>query len=256
MVHRRTLRRLRPLALAALAVLLLPGGRVRAAGLVVNPILVRLTADERNAVVSVTNDEPEPVRFKVSVLAWQESSSGEMQLAPAEDVVWFPQLFTLAPKESRNLRVGTTQPPGARERSYRLFVEQLPPAEKPGGPSAVRVLSRVGIPVFVEPAQAAARPEIDGVEVRAGRASFVLRNRGNAHFRPTSLKLQARGAAGEVLHVQDFNGWYVLADGERRYDAALPAGICAQVRSVRVEAVLGDKPVSAEAAAPHGGCAP
>ena len=53
------------------------------------------------------------------------------------------------------------------EKTYRVFVEQLPDK---GGPAAsgVRVLTRVGIPVYLEPPQPVASAEIASLAV-AGR---------------------------------------------------------------------------------------
>ena len=49
-----------------------------------------------------------------------------IELAPTQDVVFFPALLTLKPGEERRIRVGSTAAPGSIEKTYRIFVEELP----------------------------------------------------------------------------------------------------------------------------------
>src|SRR5438067_3907876 len=132
-------------------------GSVSAAGLQVSPILVELTHSQSNAIITLKNEGATPIRYQASVVGWSQDQDGQMKFAPTRDLVLFPQLLTLQPGEQRNLRVGTTPEKfAALEKSYRVFIEELPPSERPGDRPAVQVLTRVGIPVFLEPASTVA----------------------------------------------------------------------------------------------------
>jgi fimbrial chaperone protein len=96
------------------------------------------------------------LQFQLSVFAWAQSPSGEMQLEPTEDIVFFPTLLTLKPNETRRVRVGSATTQEVREKTYRIFVEELPPAGTVAG-SGVRVLTKMGIPIFVRPVKKSLR---------------------------------------------------------------------------------------------------
>src|SRR5207253_10011104 len=144
----------------------------------------RLSPKSTKVRLTLRNDGAETVRYRVSATSWNQSSRGELQLSPTSEVLFFPALFSLRPGEERNVRVGVGTPFGLVEKTYRVFVEELPPTERPAQPSSeVRVLTRVGVPVFLQPLRAVERRSIEGLEARGGRASFRVAYRGPALFR-------------------------------------------------------------------------
>lgn len=50
----------------------------------VNPTLIVLSSRTRTAVLSVRNESVEPLRFHVSVFAWDQAADGQMRLTPTE----------------------------------------------------------------------------------------------------------------------------------------------------------------------------
>jgi fimbrial chaperone protein len=142
-----------------------------------------------------------------------------MLLTPTRDIVVFPTMLTLKPGETRNVRVGALLVAGSSERSYRVFVEELPPLPGARRSAGIQVLMRMGIPVFVggEAEAPALRVETASF-LRGGRFSFVLRNRGGAHTVTRGVEASLLDARGEVVTVRAFPGWYLLAGGERVYE--------------------------------------
>ena len=214
--------------------LLLAALPLRAAGLNVSPVQVRLTPEESKALVTLRNDGAGETRFEVTAKAWDEDAAKGMVLAPTQEVVFFPTLFTLKPGETRNVRVGVTVPFGPVEKTYRLFIEELPPPEKPSSSSSVRVLTRVGIPVFVAPVKSLDDVKLSAISVSGGKASIEVRNRGNEHFRVDSVRVEAMAQGGAKLFEKQSSGWYVLAGGHKRYDLELARDACAKVRRLLV----------------------
>jgi len=228
----------------------------RAGGLNVTPIQIHLSPSSTKAMLTLRNDGAEPVRYQVSATSWNQTSRGEMQLAPTTEVVFFPALFTLKPGEERNVRVGVGTPFGPVEKTYRVFVEELPPPEKPRSASQVRVLTRVGVPVFLAPSRAVERRTIDRLEARGGRASFRVVNDGTLHFRGDVVRLRGVDANGRRLFDREQRGWYVLAGGALEYRFDRPrdcAGLAAVVAEVSGE--NGDR-FEQQAAAEPSACAP
>jgi fimbrial chaperone protein len=237
---------------------LLWAGSALAAGVRVSPILVELTSSQTNAIVSLRNDGDAPIRYQVSAVNWSQDDAGQMKLTPTRDLIVFPQLVTLKPGEERNLRVGVTGDKfGTLEKSYRVFVEEMPAAEKAGDKPAVQVLTRLSIPVFLEPAHVVGAARIDAPRIEAGKLMFRLRNMGNIRVRPSEVVAEAKGAGGKTGARQRWDGWYVLAAGDRVYQWTPPKDGCAEVRTIQIEARFEQgEPARATVEAPQGFCAP
>jgi len=241
-------------AAAVLAALLARAPQARAAEVQVNPVLVELSTAAPSAIVALRNAGAEVARFEVQVRTWSQSEAGEMELASTEDVVAYPLVVELSPGEQRNLRVGGATSPGPVEKSYRLFIKELPAPPRPGAGSEVRVLSRIGLPVFVAPQRVVERSSVEGLAVSGGKVTFTLRNTGTVRVRPASVKVTATFDGAATPFERELAAWYVLAGGARRYELDLPRETCAHVREVGVAVAMDRGPLRAKVATPAGAC--
>jgi fimbrial chaperone protein len=222
----------------------------------VAPTRVVLTAQASSALLTITNDSGAPLRLQVSAHAWQQSPTGELQLAEAGDLVAFPGLLSLAAGETRRIRVAFTgTPPAGLERTYRIYVEELAASGRADGP-AVRMLTRLGIPVFVQPPRPAAAATLEEVGLIEGRLAFTLANTGNVFFIPDEVRVRAFTAGGETVGEQTPSAWYVLAGGARRFELTFPRPECARIRRVHIEVTVGAVRLESRAEAPGGICGP
>lgn len=230
-------------------------GVARAQPLEVSPIELELTSAAKTATLTIHNGGTEPLRLQVTAVAWQQGRRGEMLLSPTRDVTFFPGLLTVAPGDKRNVRVAAAAPFGDVEKTYRVFVEQLP-----GAPSrtenAIRVRTKIGIPVYLEPPAPAARAELAELARSGSRISFVLKSTGNVRIQPSSVRVVGRDEAGAVVFERPLPAWYVLARGDRAYDSEAPRGDCARVTTVSAEVALGKDTLRAQLPTPGGVCAP
>jgi fimbrial chaperone protein len=204
----------------------------------VTPVQVALSRGTTSTLVTLGNDGDRELRLQVSAFAWEQAPDGTMKLSPTRDVVFFPMMLKLAPGEERKVRVGTTLQGDATEKSYRIFVEELPPApelERTAG-FQVRVLTKIGIPVFVEPTNPKPAAAVEVVEVAADHVRYKVRNVGNAHFTLQSVRLQGLDASGQSVLDRQADGWYVLAGGEREFEQPLSPELCGLLKSVAIEA--------------------
>lgn len=200
-----------------------------AADFEVTPVRVALSQSTSSALLSVHNQSSEPLRFQVTAFTWAQGKDGEMVLAPTDELVVFPTMFSLKAGETRKMRMGVTTPPSGMEKTYRIFVEELPPPAVQST-NTVRVLTRMGIPVFVSPFGATPLPRIDTLAVQGKAASFELRNAGNGYFFTKHVRISAVTPDGRVIFTRELPSWYMLAGGLRDYALEVPEDACAATR--------------------------
>lgn len=222
-----------------------------AATFTVEPTQIFFAGRTNSVLVTLRNESTENLRFELSAFAWSQSPTGEMQLEPTEDIVFFPSLLTLAPGESRKVRVGSATSLEAREKTYRIFVEELPPLER--STNGIRVLTRMGIPIFLRPAKELASATVSGLGLQGRTLRFTVANDGSVHFVPKDIRV--RGLAGSsTAFEQELEGWYVLAGGRRDFELALPDADCAQITSLLVDVQLGTESLQERLQTPNGVC--
>ena len=246
------LRRVLPL----LAFLTLPAAAA-AATYTVTPTRVYLNAAATSAVMTLKNESRTPLRMQLRAQRWDQTRAGEMQLAATEDLIVFPTMLTLAPGEERKVRVASSTPFGAVEKTYRLYVEELPPnsADQAAGTS-VRILTRMGIPVFLQPERPTATAVLKSLGLQDGAVAFELANTGNTHYIPESIVVRGFTGAGQPVSEWPVSGWYVLAGGSRAFTLKLDRPACDRVRNLLVEVNIGQTVLKGPLTTPGGACSP
>ena len=229
-----------------------PGAR---SSFTVNPTQIHLGARATTALLTLRNEDAAPLRFQLSVFSWNQNLRGEMELEPTSDIVFYPALLTLAPGEERQIRVGAATAFREIERTYRIFVEELPP-ESAGDGGAVRMLTKMGIPIFLRPAKLVAEAGLEGLRLSDGRFGFQLRNAGTVHFVPQLVRVRAFGAAKNIVFDRQLEGWYILAGGSRLYDLPLTDAECRLLQSLAVEVRIGSSTLSDEIQTDPAACTP
>ena len=210
---------------------------LQASAFKVTPVRVTFSGPS-SALLTLKNESDQPLRFQISSFAWSQDPKGEVQLAPTEDIVFFPALLSLNPGEERKVRVAATVAAKEVEKTYRIFFEELPPLEKPNASTGaqVKILTKMGIPIFVAPQKGYAEAKIEAARVENGKLAFDVRNSGNVHFGLEGVKLRGTGSNGETLFDQQLGGWYVLAGSPRSYSVEVPAANCSRLKKIVIDA--------------------
>lgn len=228
-----------------------------AADFTVNPIQIFLAAQTQSAILTVHNTSTEPLRFQLNAFGWAHDAAGQMQLTPTNEIIFFPRLLTLAPNEQRIVRVGTSVAPGPVERTFRIFVEELPPsAQQAAPPGQVRVLARMGIPIFVEARAGRAELRLTPPALQPGRVVFELRNAGTKHTIPQEIHVRGQAPSGETLWQRDVEGWYILAGDRRVYEVPMERDDCARTKTIAVEVKAGEQVLTERLDVTPQACAP
>ncbi|MGI0490960.1 molecular chaperone [Alkalinema pantanalense CENA528] len=213
----------------------------------VSPIQIYLApkADRAAAstMLSIRNESSNPLRFQVSAFTWSQTTQNPIQLEPTEDIIFFPNILSLAPGESRTIRLGVTASPTEQEKTYRILVEELPPLKtaKPVNTTPqVQVLTKMSIPIFIQPTQSQISGEIQEISAEKGHVAFQVKNTGNTHFTAQQVRVKGYGAAlDKPVFDRSTAGWYILAKSARSFDLEVPKADCAKVQSVTIEVQYG-----------------
>ena len=187
---------------------------VSAGSFAVNPVRATLSAKQPVGSLVVQNNGSEPTVVQLETVSWAQHD-GKDVYEPTKEILATPPIFTIPAGGSQIVRVGIRRAaePG-RELTYRLFLQEVPQTKS--DLQGLRVVLRVGIPVFVLPATTSS-PSLKWQAMRTSDGSLRVRvtNSGNAHIQLARSKLMT-GANTRALVEQDVPA-YVLAGQTREW---------------------------------------
>lgn len=141
------------------------------------PVKLLLWPEFKSDVVHISNRGSEKVNIQVYAKTWDMDENGRFIESDTGDFVFFPRLLTLQPDEERVVRVGYNGDFPLLEKSYRLYVEELPPVLPPEQQESgfgLRYQLRLSVPIFVMPTKEPPEPEVDVDEIRAAAKTVKL----------------------------------------------------------------------------------
>jgi fimbrial chaperone protein len=215
-VHTTSSPRARRLAAAGMFAagfaLLLPG-LARAQGLTVLPVNIEMPPGQLTTTMTVINNGTTETSVQIRALAWSQSDGNE-QLTASDEVMASPPIATIAPGATQVVRLVLSKAPTGKEATYRLLLDQIPPAAAPG---TVRLALRLSIPIFAQPAARALPHVIYHIESGGGATTLVAVNDGARHDTVRNIKLASSGG-GTATAVA--GSPYVLSGSTRRWSIA------------------------------------
>jgi fimbrial chaperone protein len=143
-------------ALAALIFLAcLLSGKIQAASLEISPVMVNLAAGQTATTIEVTNRGGVSTAIQARLYLWTQAGD-EDSLAPTQDIILSPPIFTVPAGASQTVRLllrGSVV--AAADRSYRLLIDEVPPANIEN--RQIDIALRVSLPVIVASASSGPR---------------------------------------------------------------------------------------------------
>lgn len=195
-----------------------------AGSLRVAPTRIDMPTGNRSTSITVTNTGRDLSLLQVQVMSWSQDG-GNDEYTATDDVIASPPIFTLDGGGEQMVRIGLRHAAGkpeisTNERSYRLFVQEVP-AANPSESRELNVVLRIGVPLFVTPANAAAAQLTwDLICANGKEPLLVIRNDGGRAQRIDELSIRAEGSE------QNERAVYVLAGATRRITLNdVPAGV-------------------------------
>ena len=146
-------------------------------------------------------------------------------------------MLTLGTGEEKVIRIGVSGGDAAAERTYRIYLEELPKPADPAEGANVRMVTKAGVPVFIAPVKAVTTGSIQDLAAAGGAVRFLVRNEGNVHVLVKSITVSGMDKAGAQLFDSDLKAWYLLRGASRQYSTPIPRETCAGLARVDVEVV-------------------
>jgi len=200
----------------------------------VTPIRLDFDAKAKSGVITVTNEGDEKMNFQIKAAEWTQDAEGKDQYQETQEIIFFPRIMAVNKKEERVIRAGIRIPATTKEKTYRLFIEEIPAPQRSEG-TTVAINLRFGVPIFAKPSREDPRGVIEKNELSKGVFSTVLKNTGNVHFLIHSIDIKGKNAKGEEIFSKELSGWYLLSGAARLYTSPIPGSLCKDISVIETE---------------------
>jgi fimbrial chaperone protein len=200
----------------------------------VTPIRLDFDRGTRSGVITIINEGSDKLNVQMKAFEWTQDSEGKDQYTETNDIIFFPRIMSLEKNEEKILRAGIKIPATTKEKTYRLFIEEIPEPKKAEGVN-IAIAIRFGVPIFVKPLKEEVKGEIEKIELSKGVLNALIKNRGNTHFIINSIDLKGKNAEGENIFSKELSGWYLLSGVSRLYTTTIPQEVCKGLSQLDIE---------------------
>lgn len=202
----------------------------------INPVKIFFDAKQKSTVLKVKNNAEEKLTLQVNAVAWSQDEDGKDVYSQTEDIILFPKIFSMEKDEERIIRIGIKVPPGTHEKTYRIYLEEIPPPRELTLTGAtLRTLMKVGVPVFIAPLKASPEGKIEKVDISQGTLAFLVVNKGNLHYIMKGVKIEGFDREGTQVFTTDLGGWYVLSGRSKQFSVKVPRETCVKIANFNIE---------------------
>lgn len=197
----------------------------------VGPMQLELGHATGTGLIKINNVDTSTLRLQVSLYSWTLNHDGTPVYEENDDLVFFPQLLDIQPGDERLIRVGIKTPPAEKEKSYILFIEEIPASLTKASSQSndhssqgvkIAVAARFGIQVFVKPKKVLASADVGEISLDKGLLKFTVFNTGNVH-----LSIPTISVNGKDDFAKELKGSTLLAESKRAYEVSIPESVCA-----------------------------
>lgn len=203
------------------------------ANFTVRPIRIFFDGTNKTNILTIKNEAREDLTLQLWAYAWGQDEKGEDLYSPTKDIIFFPKILTIKKEEEKIIRLGSKIPQGEYEKTYRLYIEEiLTPA--PIETTAVRIIMKVGVPIFISPIKTEAKANIEKIEMLKGTLYIQVKNEGNIHFVIRAINVHGRDALGEEVFKTEIGGGYLHSGKSKGLTMEIPKEKCLKINNIEV----------------------
>jgi fimbrial chaperone protein len=198
------------------------------------PTKITLEARAKTATVKVINTGDEKVTIQVEGMVWRQDAEGGDEYDETKELVFFPKIFSMAANEERLVRIGYQGEWPLREKTYRVYLQELP-VSKPGE-TALKMVLRLGVPVFIKPVKETRENavEIERVALSEAQLLVQVKNQGNSHVMVRTIKASGLDGSGAEVFSQEVAGWYVFPGVSKPFLLSISAEQCLKAKAMQI----------------------
>ena len=200
----------------------------------VTPIRLEFNRGTKSGVITIVNEGEEKLTVQMKAFEWTQDGEGKDGYTETSDIIFFPRIMSLEKNEEKILRAGIKIPAATKEKTYRLFIEEIPGPKKAEGAN-IAIAIRFGVPIFVKPLKEEAKGEIEKIDLSKGVLNALIRNRGNTHFIINAIVVKGKNVKGEEVFTKELSGWYLLSGVSKLYTTSILQEVCKGLSKLDVE---------------------
>jgi fimbrial chaperone protein len=114
----------------------------------ITPVRIFFEGNKKTDILTIKNESSKNAALQISAVAWTQDEKSDNVYLPTGDILFFPKLVDIKPGEEKIIRIGNKVPRGDTEKTYRLFIEEIPDNTQMETTS-VKILMKVGVPIFI-----------------------------------------------------------------------------------------------------------
>lgn len=199
----------------------------------ISPVRIFFDSTNKVNILTIKNESEEELTLQLRTYAWKQDKEGKDIYSLTKDIIFFPKIVTIKTDEEKIIRLGTKIPQEKQEKTYRLFIEEIPTPTQVET-TAVRIIMKVGVPIFISPLKVKAKGSIEKLELLKGKLYIAVKNEGNVHFIIRAVKVEGSNASGKEVFNTEIGGWYLHGGNSKGFTIEIPKESCLKIKTLKI----------------------
>ncbi len=196
----------------------------------VSPIRIFFDGTQKTNVLTVKNMSDKPVSLEIKTVLWEHDQT----YSPTSDIIFFPKMLTIGTDEEKIIRIGHKMPPGQIEKTYRMFISEIPEIRTEEG-ATLQIVMNLGVPIFIGPSRPSPEGEIEKISLSKSKLNISLKNSGNVHFIIKAIKVSGKDDTLTDVFNAEMAGWYLLSGNSREYTFEIEKESCLKIKNLHID---------------------